>query len=210
MTPRTTNSLRRALPLAAGVICASVAGSFAFLWADALGLRLRGDQLFVSVARMDLLREPITAKLKSGQAVAFDFHLALWVGSRSSPRRRAFERFVVSYDLWEERYAVSTLRKPKSSAAGLTPRGVEQWCLERIVVPSVDLGGASTVWAKLDVRAVDPERDAELFTREGLSLTTLIDLVSRTNRSEEQHWSFDSGAVPASLLHEDPRPERAR
>jgi hypothetical protein len=191
--------------LTAGATTAILA-SLAALWGDPLSLSLRGDQLFVATAKMDLFREPILHRLRAGSAVPFDFHLTLWVGSRSSARRRAFERFVVSYDLWEEKYAVSTLRKPRSSAAGLTPLGVESWCLHRIAIPAVDLRGAATVWARLDVNAAESSPDPELLTGEGLSLTSLIELLSRPSRKEQPHWSFESGAVPvASLPQERPR-----
>jgi hypothetical protein len=179
----------------------SVAG--AVLQADSLNVRLRGDRLFVSVPRMDLLGGPVLSRLKNGTSVAFDFHLALWVGNRGSVRRRAFERFVVSYDLWEERFAVTNLRKPRASASGLAEREVESWCLDKIALPAVDLSREKVLWAKLEVRAVEPARDAELFDSNGISLSNLVELLSRPARRDESRWSFESGAIQVAGLRRE-------
>ena len=36
----------------------------------------------------------------------FDFQLTLWVGTRASVFDRTLQRFVVSYDLWEEKFSI--------------------------------------------------------------------------------------------------------
>jgi hypothetical protein len=149
---------------------------------------------------MDLFRGTILTQLKNGKAVAFDFHLALWTGSRTNIRRRAFERFVVSYDLWEEKFAVTNLRKPRANAAGLTPRQVESWCLRHLSMPAPDLTGEQTAGAQLDVRAVDSERDVALFAGDGLNLTGLIELLSRPARQDEHRWKFESAALRVSEI----------
>jgi len=197
--PRSLSAARLAARAASAALVA--AASAYVLQADSLRLRLSGDQLFVSAARIELLKPPaVLERLKNGSTVAFDFHLSLWVGSRTSVRRRAFERFVVSYDLWEEKFAVTNLRKPRASAAGLTEREVETWCLDRISLPAVRLSRDEKVWARLEIRAVDPRQDDALFRSEGVSVTDLVELISRPGRRDEPRWSFESGAVSAAGL----------
>lgn len=185
---------------AASAALAATASAF-ILQADSLKLRLRGEQLFVSTQRIDLLEpEAIMSRLRSGSTVAFDFHLALWVGTKNNLRRRSFERFVVSYDLWEEKFAVTNLRKPRSSAAGLSKKQIETWCLDKIALPAVNLTGESNVWAKLEIRTVDPRQDEALFRSEGISVTDLVELISRPGRKDEPRWAFESGAVRVTDL----------
>ncbi|MEZ5351807.1 MAG: hypothetical protein R2762_04165 [Bryobacteraceae bacterium] len=175
--------------------------------ADSLGVQLREGEVHVTLPRMDLFRGAVLTRLKNGSAVAFDFHLSLWTGNKDIVRRRSFERFVVSYDLWEEKFAVTTLRKPRAAANGLSPRQVEQWCLEHISIPAPDLSRETRLGARLDVRAVDPGRDAELFTGDALSLTGLVELLSRPARKDENRWTFESAAIQIGQLgKQEPRP----
>jgi hypothetical protein len=167
---------------------------------DSLKVGLRDGLVVVDVPRMDLFRGSILTQLKNGKAVAFDFHLALWTGSKTNIRRRAFERFVVSYDLWEEKFAVTNLRKPRANAAGLTPRQVEFWCLQHLSMPAPDLTGEENAGARLDVRAVDSDHEVDLFANDGLNLTGLIELLSRPARKDENRWTFESAALRVSEL----------
>ncbi|MEZ5404091.1 MAG: hypothetical protein R2729_30710 [Bryobacteraceae bacterium] len=168
--------------------------------ADNLLLRLRDGQIFVSVPKMDLFQGDVLVRLKGGGAVAFDFQVSLWTGAKENVRRRAFERFVVSYDLWEEKFAVTNLRKPRSTANGLTSRQAEQWCLNHISLPAPDLSREPVVGARLDVRAVDPRRDAELFSGDALSLNGLVELLSKPARRDENRWTFESASYRVEEL----------
>jgi hypothetical protein len=167
--------------------------------AELLNLRRRGDHLFVSAPRLELLRGPLMDRLRNGSTVPFDFHLALWTGMRSQLRRRAFERFVVSYDLWEERFSVTGLRSPRPSASNLSASAVPAWCLDHISLHPVELPGDTPVWVRLDVRAVEA-REARLVDEDGLSLTSLIDLLSRPSRREPNRWTLETGPVSFSTI----------
>jgi len=167
---------------------------------DGLTVHLRNNDISVSAARLEVIRDPVLTRLKSGSSVAFDFHLALWSGTRSNLRRRAFERFVVSYDLWEEKYAVTGLRKPRISATRLSPEAVGPWCLQQIKLANIDLTRDERVWVRLDVRAVDPKQDADLFGADGVSLVNLIELLSRPAKRDNLRWTLESGALRVSEL----------
>lgn len=167
---------------------------------DGLTVHLRNGEISVSTARLEVIGDSVLTRLKSGSSVAFDFHLALWSGTRSNLRRRAFERFVVSYDLWEEKYAVTGLRKPKLSATRLSPEAVGPWCVRQIKLANVDLAPDERVWVQLDVRAVDPKQDAGLFDSEGVSLVNLVELLSRPARRDGLRWTRESGALRVAEL----------
>jgi hypothetical protein len=165
-----------------------------------LSVSLDGDTLLVSAPKLPLIEGPILTRLKNGNSVAFDFHLALWTGARDNIRRRSFERFVVSYDLWEEKFAVEGLRKPRAHATRLAPDAVGPWCLKQISIPKVDFATDEALWVRLDVRAVDPRQDAELFDSNGVSVMNLIDILSRPARNAANRWTIESGALRASAI----------
>ena len=167
--------------------------------AEQLQLSLRGQNLFVAAPSLDLLRPPVLERLKNGSTVAFDFHLGLWSGSRSNFRRGAFERFVVSYDLWEERFSVTGLRNPRPSASNLAPNALAPWCLEHISLHPVELRDDTPVWVRLDVRAADPKNDDPL-DEDGLAISYLIDLLSKPSRKEPNRWSLETGPVRVSSI----------
>ena len=168
--------------------------------AEQLMLDLRGDALFASARQLDLIQPRFLKQLKNGGTVAFDFHLALWVDTRNSVSRRSFERFVVSYDLWEERFAVASLRKPTVRATGLSSGAISNWCLQQVAVPTPRLDHAGTVWVRLDVRAAENRREIEPADDEALSLASLVELLSRPGRAGEARWTLESGAVTLAAL----------
>lgn len=167
---------------------------------DGLTVHLGSAGISVSTARLEVIRDPVLTRLKSGSPVAFDFHLTLWSGTRSNLRRRAFERFVVSYDLWEEKFAVTGLRKPVLSATRLTPEAVGPWCVRQIKLANLDLTRDERIWVRLDVRAVDPKQDADLFDSGGVSLVNLIEMLSRPARRDTLRWTLESGALRVAEL----------
>jgi hypothetical protein len=168
--------------------------------AEQLTLDLRGDMLFASARKLDLIQPRLLAQLKQGATVAFDFQLALWVGNRDTVSRRTFERFVVSYDLWEERFAVTTLRKPQTRATGMVAASVGAWCLQNLGLPAPKLNPADKMWVRLDVRTVENRRDVEVSPEEGLSLASLVEVFSRGAKSGESRWTLESGPVSFATL----------
>jgi hypothetical protein len=177
--------------------------------AEQLQLSLRGQNLFVAAPTLDLLRAPILERLKNGSTVAFDFHLGLWAGSRSNFRRGAFERFVVSYDLWEERFSVTGLRNPRPSASNLVPKALAPWCLEHVSLHPIDLRDDTPVWVRLDVRASDPKKDDDRpLDGDGLTIGYLIDLLSRPSRKEPNRWALETGPVRVSSIRVAPGASR--
>jgi hypothetical protein len=172
--------------------------------AESLTARIQDGNLLVGAAKLHLLQGTILDRLRNGATVAFDFHLALWTGSRSSIQRRSFERFVVSYDLWEEKFSVTGLRKPGPSVTGLSAAAVPAWCLDHISLPGVDPSGAAPFGLRLDIQLAErgPGSREEGFWEEdgSVSLKKLIDLFSRPSRGAPNRWSLETGPLRQSDL----------
>lgn len=178
--------------------------------AEELILRSGDNELQITAPRLHFLTGSSLDRLKNGAAVNYDFQLSLSLDSRTNLYDRAVERIAVSYDLWEEKYAVtrisgsSTLRgaisrrsHERRSASHLTSDGAERWCISDLAVSTSGVNPNQLLWVRLEVRSVDPKESSPLFDDTGISLTRLIDLFSHPPRSGQQRWTLETG--PARL-----------
>lgn len=193
------------------------------MWAEELTLHSRNGELRVSAPRLHFISGGALERLKNGAAVSYDFQLSLASGSRGNIVSRAIQRFVVSYDLWEEKYSVTKLKpspmrglgapppNERRSASHLSSEAAEAWCVDNIAVPLSGVSSTDPVWVRLDIRTADQTDPPSLFGESGVALSRLIEIFSRPVRSDQQHWSAEAGPVRLSELragrkHEDRRP----
>jgi hypothetical protein len=111
--------------------------------------------------------------------------------SRGQGLRRTY---VLSYDLWEERFAVTLPGDLKRSAAYLTSSAAEDWCLEQLTVPVSALGQLGRelpFWVRLGYRVQDPDASGDSGT--DYSIRGLIDALSRRRKSAPQSLSIEAG-----------------
>lgn len=177
-----------------------VSGYIAAMAAEALLLERKSDSLRIAAPHFRFLEGRPLQRLKYGVAVPFDFSLTLSAGSRSQPPRRAYERFVISYDLWEEKFSIVQTRGERKTATRLTAAAAEAWCLENLTVSTAGLAEGDRVTARLEVRAT--ERETPVFApgsigEGGISLNGLIEIFSRPPEARQAVWSLESG--PARL-----------
>jgi hypothetical protein len=112
-------------------------------------------------------------------------------GARATAETR--EAFVLSYDLWEERFAVTHAGAPARSMSHLTSAAAEAWCLEQLAVPVSALGrlgGDAPFWIRLAYRVLDGDAATapDEFTLQGL-----IDALSRRRRPGALTDSIEAG-----------------
>ncbi len=161
------------------------------IW-DGTSLRLRaGNVHFLSGRALDIIR--------NGRAVAYDFQLSLLANGATV--RRSLQRFVISYDLWEERFRVTRLASgniPRLAASNLTLPAAEAWALENLSMATEGLATTQPFTVQLEVRA-EPEADTSLAAQSerGISLAALVEIFSRPARTQQQKWNVQAG--PATL-----------
>jgi hypothetical protein len=161
---------------------------------DELVPRRSGDHVRVIAPRLHFLTGKSLQRLHDGAIVPFDFQLSIAAGSKTSVVERAFERFTVSYDVWEEKFSVVRPRDFRKSASNLSANAAEAWCLENLLARVAALGDRE-LWARLEVRSAEPkERSSFPYSDPGISITTLIGIFSRPPRPAQDHWAFDSAA----------------
>jgi hypothetical protein len=137
--------------------------------------------------------EPL-ARLKDGQSVRVDLELSVLAKPGAAAVAQHRQAFVLSYDLWEERFAVALPGKPPRSISHLTVSAAEAWCLQQLTVPVSALGSLgreAPVWIRLEYRVSNgrpPANDEGGFTLRGL-----IDVLSRRTSSGDASQSIEAG-----------------
>ena len=175
------------LPLLLGVrlLSLTVAG-------EDLMPRVVSGNLLVTAPKLHFISGKSLENLHNGAAVPFDFQLSLAGEPKGNPLARSFERFVVSYDVWEEKFSVVRLRDLRKSSLRLTATAAESWCLENLSVPAAGIAVDRNVWVRLEIRTGESRDPRQASGADGISLATLVELFSRPARPQD-HWSIENG-----------------
>jgi hypothetical protein len=158
---------------------------------ESLTLRRADGELRVSAPRLHFLTGRTLQRLHDGVSVPLDFQLSIAAGVQTNVVERSLERFVVSYDLWEEKFSVMRPRTVRTASPRLSANGAEAWCLENLSIPVAGLPADRDLWARLEIRSVDLKRESPLADP-GISLATLIEIFSRPARGQQEHWALES------------------
>jgi hypothetical protein len=187
-------------------IAAFLTGMVLAMGVEELILSAHDNRLEFSTPVHFLSGQPL-ARLMNAAEVPFVIQTKLWSGKNKTLVRQAEDRFVVSFDLWQQDYSVVALQtSPRKSKTHLTAVAAEKWCMEQMTLDTGGLGlsGSDIIWTQLEIRAEDTPREGSLFGRgdigeSGISLTPLIEVFSRPARSQQPHWTFNRG--PETLEH---------
>ncbi len=155
-------------------------------------LRRAAGEIHVLAPRLHFLTGKALQRLRDGGTVPFDFQFTIAAGSKTNVVQRTVERFMVSYDVWEEKFKVVALGNYRRYGSHLSANAAESWCLENIFVPSAGLPADKQLWARLEVRGVEPKEQASTFTDPGISITTLIEIFSHQPRLQQEHLTLES------------------
>jgi hypothetical protein len=195
------------LLLLATVPCANLRG-------QGLQARLEGSILYAKAPEVRFLTDRVVARLHNGASVSFHFQLVAVPGSGGRPVAEASDLFVLSFDLWEEKFAVVQSAAPRRSVSHLSANAAEAWCLDNLPLPVQALAPESPFVLRLEIRAEDPEEEAAGDAASGLSLAGLIDVFSRKSKEPPLRWTVVSGPIRLAGLKNGERggsrsPEKA-
>jgi hypothetical protein len=181
------------------IAMASLALTAVHLAAQSLNASQTGDVLLVKApSGLDMIKGEALAWLKDGRTLRVDLDLSALPGPGGAAAAHARRTFVLSYDLWEERFAATMTGTPPRSIAYKTAAGAEAWCLEQVTIPLNALGplAHAPVWVRLEYRllADDP---APAGDDDAFSLRKLIDVLS--GRKKTNVWTRAIEAGPFRL-----------
>lgn len=181
--------LARVAPLVLALLLSATIG------AQAVSVRRSGDNVAVRAPTFTFIKGEPLARLKDGRTVRVDLTLAILPRQGAARVAETQQSFVLSYDLWEERFAVTLPGPPSKSSAYLTAGAAEAWCLDQLMVPITALGSLGKdvpFWIRLEYRI----QDGDLPSRPNDPADTLqgmIDALSRRRKAGEWTNSVEAG-----------------
>jgi hypothetical protein len=181
----------RAAVLAIAVLSAPVAR----VSAQTLTVETVGDALRIRAPAFSFLKGDPLSRLKDGRSVRVELAAMVLTAPGKSAAATTRRIFALSYDLWEERFAVTALDARSQSASHLMLAAAEAWCIEQLAIPISALGGLARdlpFWVRLEYRILDGDvaTDSE---GSGYTLQALIDLFSRRRKTESSPNAVEAG-----------------
>lgn len=155
-----------------------------------------GDNLHVSAPTLHFLTGKPLERLKDAATVVFLSQLTLFGENRDVAIRRAPVRFVVSYDLWEEKFSVTELGStPRSTPHVLSAAAAEAWCLEGLAISAMGVAPDRPFWLRFELRTADQKDLSGGAGEPGLNLRSLIELFSQKPGPDDPNWTREVGPL---------------
>jgi len=159
-------------------------------------IRREGDNLRIAAPQIRFLTGKSLERLKNAANVSFLSQISLSLDSAANVVIRKVDRFVLSYDLWEEKFKATRLTPPVKSMERLSVPAAEAWCLDGLVPIPTALTPSRPFWIKLELRAEDPKESAAIVGGAGINLTRLVEIFSRPPlNQQQQRWLEIAGPM---------------
>ena len=184
-------------PAAAVVAALTIMGwSIMIALAQSVSVVRTGTAIAVRAPEFDFIKGAPLARLKDGRTVRVDLELDVLPGPGGAAAAQGRRSYVLSYDLWEERFAVTQVGAPARAVAYLTSAAAEDWCLEQLTIPVSALGRLGRelpFWIRLGYRIADAETAPPGDDGAGFTLRGLIDALSRRRSAAPPAQTLEAG-----------------
>ena len=154
-----------------------------------------GDALRIRAPGFSFLKGEPLARLKDGRSVRVELTGLVLPGPGKQPAAAARRVFAVSYDLWEERFAVTTVEARSQSVSHLALTAAEAWCVGQLTIPLSALGSLGSdqpFWMRLEYHILDGDPPSDQ-SDSGYTLQALIDVFSRRRKTEASPHALEAG-----------------
>ena len=178
------------------VLALVVAASTLELQAQSLTVRAVGDMLHLRASGLGLIEGRVADHLRDGRAVRVDFALAVLEKAGGRLIAQATQSFNLSFDIWEQRYAVTKLGAAPRSVSHLTARDIETWCVDNVTVPLTAMGRFGRdmpFWVRLEFRVPNPMPVANGDEDSTFTLGRLINVLSRRRQDQDAARAIEGG-----------------
>ena len=164
-------------------------------------VHLDNDYLRISVTpRLNFLAGRTLERLKDGASVAFVGQLTIVPDPNSLvTAARSVARFALSYDIWEQKFAVTKMgeradsRHSKSNLS--SAEATENWCLENLTIERSMIPSDRPFYVQLDLRAEDPRDQAGIVGESGISISGVVDLFRNPVKSGQKPLRVTNGPL---------------
>ena len=183
-------SARRVAVALLGVLAWPAARSMA----QSVTVDAAGDALKIRAPGFSFHKGDPLARLKEGRSVRVELGGLVLPAPGKLPAAAARRVFALSYDLWEERFAVTAVDARSQSVSHLALAAAEAWCVEQLTIPLTALGalGNQPFWIRLEYRILDGDAASDQ-SDSGYTLQALIDALSRRRKTESSPHALEGG-----------------
>jgi hypothetical protein len=168
---------------------AAAAGAFA----QGLGVRAEGGLVRAVASQTHFMKGATLNRLRNGELLVVAVQVSLLAGPRGSVLARSSGRFAFSFDIWEERCAVSRLGRPGKPVARLTAAEAEQWCLDSLALAETAAPRDAPFWVRLEARAEQPDDAPQSGEDATVMLSRLVEWFSRPKNGGDARVRVESG-----------------
>jgi hypothetical protein len=167
---------------------------------EGLTVSFDGDNLHFTAPGLHFLTGKPLTRLKDADTVTFLSQITLFSDDQGTIFRRGLpERLVVSYDLWEERFKV-TIPGASRSRSNLTALEAEAWAIENLAISALGLAPDRPFWMRFELRAASPKEMSRVMGDSGISLSGLVEILSRKPGVDDPYWMRSAGPLRLSDL----------
>src|SRR5438067_126331 len=125
--------------------------------AQSVTVKLEGEQLHVAAPQLHFLAGNALGRLQSGIALTYVLKAGIAVERAGKPLNEIRYRFVISYDIFEEKFAVNRLEPNPHSITHLSQAAAELWCLDSIALPAAKLSPDQLYWIAVEYSEEQPK-----------------------------------------------------
>ena len=168
---------------------------------DSLRVRSDGTFLRATTPNLQFLTGRPLQRLRNGATILYLFQFSLSTDQFTTIAHRAFERFAISYDIWEEKFAVTRLGMARIATSHLDAVHTQAWCLSQVTIPADGAGREQPVWLRMEVRVDESKFSPLVFSSPPLSLNRLIEIFSRPALSAQERWMAEAGPLKIAELN---------
>ena len=162
-----------------------------------------GDHLCVTAPQVRFIEGKAVEKLRNGSTVTYVLTLVVSADKNPTAVFIKEERFLVSYDLWEEKYSVIQTGLGGRTASRLTAAMAEAWCLKNMPIPLQAVPEQQSFMVRLECSIEENENGSAGKSSSGLTLAALIDIFSRKRETEPPKWEAAAGPLRLDDLKRD-------
>ena len=180
------------------LIAATLSSLDARLGSQSMTVTTTGGVVRVQAPGFRFISGEALARLKDGLTVRVELEIRVLAGpGAAAAAAQSRQTFVLSYDLWEERFAAAVSGTGSRSVSHLTAAAAEAWCIQQLSVPLSGLGSlrSQPFWIRLESRILNGKSDGR--EDEGLTLRGIIDTLSRRQAGEKTAHSVEAGPFRA-------------
>ena len=154
-----------------------------------------GDSLKIRAPGLSFLKGDPLARLKDGRSVRVELAAIVLPAPGKSVVATTRRIFALSYDLWEERFAVTTVDKRAQTVSHLALAAAEAWCVDQVSIPLNALGALGRdlpFWVRLEYRFLEEDTGSDPADAR-YTLGALIDALSRRRKTDSSTHALEAG-----------------